>query len=221
MMLPTTCFMYYICNRLLHIVHLHREKSIRISCPVSYSLLQCDKHIIRSRIFWQACEGCIFVTQTPRQASWTQLEKKQEVVYDTQEGPGLIGGYKNDRTSLGGSCSDGLIWDQFCLLCLLVLDQHWRATFTLIVRELCVCMNTHICVFVSEGRLAGSRFRGHSPHRGRWRRTCSQELPGWRQGRCKASCGRCSTRPGQEGAHAAAHLPGYSSAWGESYSFGY
>ncbi len=154
----------------------------------------------------------------PRQASWTQLEKEQEVVYDRQEGSGLIWGYKKDRTSLVGSCSDRLIWDQFCLL---ALDEHWRATFTLIVRKLCVVMNTQMCVFVSECRLVGSRFRGHSPHRERWRRTCSQELPGRRQGRCKVSCGRCSTRPGQEGAHAAAHPPGYSSAWGESYSFGY
>ncbi len=39
-------YVQYICNRLLRIVHLHREKSIRISCPVSYSLFQCDKHII-------------------------------------------------------------------------------------------------------------------------------------------------------------------------------
>lgn len=39
-------YVQYICNRLLRIEHLHREKSIRISCPVSYSLFQCDKHII-------------------------------------------------------------------------------------------------------------------------------------------------------------------------------
>ncbi len=170
----------------------------------NYEVGSSDKHV-KAASLWHRPQDRL------HEHSWRNNRK----LYMTD---GLIWGYKNDRPSLVGSCSDRLIWDQFCLL---ALDEHWRATFTLIVRKLCVCLNTQICVFVSECRLMGSRFRGHSPHRERWRRTCSQELPGRRQGRCKASCGQCSTRPGQEGAHAAAHPPGYSSAWGESYSFGY